>query len=98
MVCLLINLNDTLHQLQSMKISILPFDIFVFLLLYVFYLLTYYIQEESPERAASFGIFTLNIKCSIKYKKYIGRKSDTSFFSKFFHVVAFFIWHISQLK
>jgi hypothetical protein len=72
----------------------------LFLLLYFFYLLIYYIQRESPERAASFGIFTLDIRCSLKYKKCI-RKKNHIFLPQIpgvHNVVTFFISHISQLR
>ncbi len=77
-----------------------PFVFFLFLSVYFFNLLIYYIQRESPKRAASFGIFTLNIKCSLKCEKCIRKKSDI-FFTRVLsahNVVTFFISHVSRFR
>ncbi len=62
---------------------VFPLDIFFVFITILFYLLTYYIQLGSPECAASFGIFTLNIKCSLKCKRCNRKKVPFFFFVQY---------------
>ncbi len=58
-----------------------PLFSFAFITIYLLFFNLLYIYRETPERAASFDIFTLNIKCGLKGKKFRRRKSDSFFYS-----------------
>jgi hypothetical protein len=49
--------------------SFSPFSFLSFLSLGSFCFLRFFIQEESPERAAFYGKFMLNKRCGLKYEK-----------------------------